>query len=166
VNLAVHVLAPRQLWRPLCMGIEEAWLIFLTGRLGRAVKWSQQPACAALGPPGIQSCQCQVILAMGGMTTRRSDVSSLMSLLAKHVFFHLRGEIFSSLRPFEVCATEIHCPFHNESFLGPLPSLRDSKCKGCFSKHLSFHSGLIFGIFESTLEVFQRGVLRDCRLLE
>jgi hypothetical protein len=44
--------------------------------------------------------------------------------------------------------------------------LRDSKRKGCFFKHLSFHSGSIFGIFESTLEVFWCGILRDCQLLE
>jgi hypothetical protein len=136
VNSTVHVLAPRELWRPLRTGIEEAWWIFLTRRAGRAVKWSQQPACVALGPPGVQSCQCQAIPATGGVTTRRSDASSLMSLLAKLVFFHLRGGIFSGLRPFEVCTTEIHCPFRNESFLGPSPSLRDSKRKGCFSKHL------------------------------
>jgi hypothetical protein len=59
---------------------------------------------------------------MGGVTTRRSDASSLMSLLAKLIFFRLRGEIFLGLRPFEVCTTEIHCPFHGESFLGPSPS--------------------------------------------
>jgi hypothetical protein len=134
--------------------------------MGCAIKWSQQPACTALGLLSVQSCQCQPIPAMGGVTTRRSGASSLMSLLAKLVFFHLRGEIFSGFRPFEVCTTKIHCPFHNESFLGPSPSLRDSKRKGCFLKHLSFHSGLIFGIFESTLEVFRRGVLRDCQLLE
>jgi hypothetical protein len=95
---------------------------FLTRRTGRAVKWSQQPACAALVPPDVQSCQCQAIPVTGGVTTRRSDASSLMSLLAKLVFFHLRGEIFSGLRPFEVCTTEIHYPFHDKSFLGPSPS--------------------------------------------
>jgi hypothetical protein len=136
VNSAVHVLAPRELWRPLRTGIEEAWRIFLTRHAGHAVKWSQQPACMALGPPGVQSCQCQAIPAMGGMTTRRSDASSLMSLLVKLVFFHLRGEIFSGLRPFEACTTEIYCPFHNKRFLGTSPSLRDSKRKVCFSKHI------------------------------
>jgi hypothetical protein len=78
--------APRELWCPLRTRIEEAWQIFLTGRAGRAVKWSQQPACAALGPPGVQSCQYQAIPATGGVTTRRGDASSLMSLLAKLIF--------------------------------------------------------------------------------
>jgi hypothetical protein len=41
VNLAVHVLAPRELRLPLRTGIEEARQIFLTGRAGRAVKQSQ-----------------------------------------------------------------------------------------------------------------------------
>jgi hypothetical protein len=75
---------------------------------------------------------------MGGVTTLRSDASSLMSLSMRLIFFHLRREIFSGLRPLKVCTTEIHFPFHNESFLGPSPSLRNSKRKGCFSKHLPF----------------------------
>jgi hypothetical protein len=80
---------------------------------------------------------------MGGVTTRRSDASSLMSLFARLVFFHLRGEVFSGLRPFEVCITKVHCLFGSECFLGPSPSLRDSKRKVCFLKHFSFHSGFL-----------------------
>jgi hypothetical protein len=75
------------------------------------------------------------------VTTQRSDASSLMSLFARLVFFHLRGEIFLGLHPFEVCITEVHCLFGNDHFLGPSPSLRDSKRKDCFLKHLSLHSG-------------------------
>jgi hypothetical protein len=67
-------------------------------------------------------------------------VSSLMSLFVSLVFFHLRGEVFSGLCPFEVCITEVHCLFGSERFLGPSPSLRDSKRKDCFLKYLSFHS--------------------------
>jgi hypothetical protein len=121
-------------WRPLCTGIEEARQNFLTRR---AVKQSQQSACVALGPPGIQSCQCQAIPATGGVTTQRSNASSLTLLSMRLISFHLRGEIFSSLCPLEVCTAEIHCPFHNKNFLGPSPSLHDSKREGSFSKHLS-----------------------------
>jgi hypothetical protein len=83
VNLAVHVSAPRELRLPLRTGIEEVRQIFLTGRAGRAVKQSQQLACAARGPPGMWSCQCQAIPTKGGVTTRGSDASSLMSLLTR-----------------------------------------------------------------------------------
>jgi hypothetical protein len=49
VDLALHVSAPRV--PPLRMRIEETRRIFLTGRMGRAVKQSQWPVCAAWGPP-------------------------------------------------------------------------------------------------------------------
>jgi hypothetical protein len=65
VDLAIHVSAPRELRLLLCMGIEVARWIFLTGCAGRAVKWSQWLACAASDPPGVWSCQCQAISAMG-----------------------------------------------------------------------------------------------------
>jgi hypothetical protein len=92
----------------------------------RAWHWAHQ---------GIRSCQCQAIPAMGGMTTQRSDASSLMSLFARFILFHLRGEAYSGIHPFEVCITETHCLFGSKCFLGPSPSLCDLKCKDCFLKH-------------------------------
>jgi hypothetical protein len=119
----------------------------------RARHWAHQ---------GVRSCQCQAIPAMGGVTTRRSDASSLMSLFARLAFFHLRGEAYSGIHPFEVCITETHCFFGSKRFLGPSPSLCDLKRKDCFSKHFSFSSGS----FKSALEVFWCSVLHDCQLLK
>jgi hypothetical protein len=85
----------------------------------------------ALGPPGVQSCQCQAIPAMGGVTTRRGDASSLMSLFVWLTFFHLRGGVFLGLHLFEVCITETRRLSGNERFLGPSPSLCDLKSKDC-----------------------------------
>jgi hypothetical protein len=53
MNLAVHVSASCELWRPLRTGIEEAWQIFLTRHSGRGVKQSEQPACTVVGPLGV-----------------------------------------------------------------------------------------------------------------
>jgi hypothetical protein len=50
--------------------IEETWRFFLTRRAGRAVKQGQGPACAAVVPSSVRSCQCQAIPAMLGVTTQ------------------------------------------------------------------------------------------------
>jgi hypothetical protein len=109
---------------------------------------------------------------MGGVTARRSDASSLMSLFARLVFFHPRREVFSGLHPFEVCITKVHSFFGSEHFLEPLPSLRDLKRKDCFSKHFFFHSGSLnqpsrfFGVASCMTASYSRdsfGFIR-CRL--
>jgi hypothetical protein len=57
-----------------------------------------------------------------------------MSFFARLALFHPRGEVFSGLHPFEVCIIETRRLSGSESFMGHLPSLRDSKRKDCFSK--------------------------------
>jgi hypothetical protein len=94
VNPAVHVSAPRALWPSQRTVIEEAWRTFFTECAGRAVKCSQQPVCADLGPWGVQSCQYQAIPVVGGVTTRRSSVSSLMSLLVRLFSFDQEERLF------------------------------------------------------------------------
>jgi hypothetical protein len=64
VNLAVHVSAPRALRPPLRTVIEEAWRTFFTRCTGRAVKYGQQPVCAATGPTG------RPVLSMSGYPCR------------------------------------------------------------------------------------------------
>jgi hypothetical protein len=103
VNPATHVSAPRALWPPLRTVIEEAWQTFFTGGARHAVKCSQQPVCADLGPRGIQSCQCQVIPIGDGVTARRSSASSLMSLPVRLFSFNQEEKSFSGLHLFEVC---------------------------------------------------------------
>jgi hypothetical protein len=52
VNPAVHMSAPHALRPPLRTVFEEAWQTFSTRCAGRAVKYGQQPVCAAAGPTG------------------------------------------------------------------------------------------------------------------
>jgi hypothetical protein len=64
MDLAIHVSAPRALWPPPHMVIEEAWRTFFTKRAGCAVKYGQQPERAAAGPTG------NLILSMSGYPCR------------------------------------------------------------------------------------------------
>jgi hypothetical protein len=64
VNPAVHMSAPHALRPPLRTVFEEAWQTFSTRCAGRAVKYGQQPVCAAAGPIGLP------VLSMSGYPCR------------------------------------------------------------------------------------------------
>jgi hypothetical protein len=110
-------------------------------------------------PPGVWSCQCQVIPAKGGVTTRGSDASSLMSLLTRFLLSSKGRNPFESYS-FRGMYHWNSLSFARRSFLGPLHSSRDSKHKGCFFEVLSFWAGnalfylrLVFEIFGSAFKV-------------
>jgi hypothetical protein len=148
VNLAVHVSAPRALWPPLRTVIEEAWWTFLTGCAGRAVKYSQQPVCAALGPLGVRSCQCQAIPGAGGMTTRRSNASSLMSLPARFIFFRPRKEAFFRSSSFRGMYHQGSPFLWQQKFYGIFALFARSERKGRFLKCFAFYSRSLNRPFE------------------
>jgi hypothetical protein len=137
------------------MVIEEARQTFLTGCVGRAVKHSQQPVCAALGPLGVRSCQCQAIPGVGGMTTRRSNVSSLMSLPARFIFFQPRREVFFGSSSFRGMYHQGSPFLWRKMFFGILALFARSECKGHFSKCFAFYSKPL----NRSLEVFWAGHL-------
>jgi hypothetical protein len=85
---------------------------------------------------------------MGGMTTRRSNASSLMSPPMGLVFFRPEKEAFLGLYLFEVCITRVHRFFGGRCVLGSSLSLYDPEREGYFSKCFTFYSRFLNQPFE------------------
>jgi hypothetical protein len=91
-------------------------------------------------PLDVQSCQCQAIPATGGVTTRRSNASSLMSLPASLFSFDQEEKPFQVFNISRYVSPEFSISLTVDVFLESLLSLRDPECKGYFSKCFAFYS--------------------------
>jgi hypothetical protein len=137
VDLAVHVSAPRASRPPLRTVIEEAWQTFFTQHAGRAVKYGQQPECAAAGPTG------RLVSSMSGYPCRGWRDNSNEQRIITDVTFcgvvlfrpgrerHFRVLIFS-----RYVLSRAHCFFCVESSLCLSPPLCGSNARIAFQAAL------------------------------